>query len=62
MITQLESSPASDNIKIVLSQPVPGASNNRAVPMDVDNHQGLCLKHVISFLSFRCFLNSYQEK
>ncbi|GAU11693.1 hypothetical protein TSUD_74430 [Trifolium subterraneum] len=38
---QLESSTASDDIKIVLSQPVPGAINRHAVPMDVDNHQGL---------------------
>jgi hypothetical protein len=44
MVLQLESSIASDNIKIVLSQPVPGAINRHAVSMDVDNHQGLCLK------------------
>jgi hypothetical protein len=47
MVLQLvlsQPSIGSDNIKIVLSQPVPGAINRHAVPMDVDNHQGLCLK------------------
>jgi len=28
------------NLNYAISQPSPGASNSRAIPMNIDNHQG----------------------
>lgn len=40
MVLQLQASCLLTNLYYVISQPVPGASNSRAIPMDIDHHQG----------------------